>query len=99
MYQNNCKKFMLKSAVFLHLLNKYPTYQHLLDNNATFLKKWKNGAQVVVGIRNSNEKEGFIKKWGSKAFYKLFNSVSGAEIKPRESLLRLLCWSAFLWRF
>lgn len=55
-----------------------------------FLDKWRNGAQIVVGVRNSNEKEGFIKKWGSKLFYKLFNSTSGAEIVPRSTDFRLI---------
>ena len=55
-----------------------------------FIKKWKNGAQVVVGVRSSNENEGFVKKWGSKVFYQLFNSVSGAEIKPRSTDYRLI---------
>lgn len=55
-----------------------------------FVKKWKDGAQVVVGIRNSNQKEGVIKKWGSKVFYKLFNSTSGSEIIPRSTDYRLI---------
>jgi dolichol-phosphate mannosyltransferase len=55
-----------------------------------FLSRWQEGAQVVVGIRGSNEKEGFIKKYGSKLFYRLFNSASGAKIVPRSTDFRLL---------
>lgn len=57
---------------------------------ANFVTKWKSGAQVVVGVRNSNQKEGFVKKFGSKLFYKLFNSASGAEIVPRSTDFRLI---------
>ena len=55
-----------------------------------FLARWRNGAQVVIGIRNSNQEEGVIKKWGSKIFYKLFNSTSGSEIVPRSTDYRLI---------
>lgn len=55
-----------------------------------FLRKWQNGAQVVIGVRSSNQKEGFIKRLGSKIFYKLFNSTSGAEIIPRSTDFRLI---------
>jgi glycosyltransferase involved in cell wall biosynthesis len=55
-----------------------------------FIKKWKAGAQVVIGVRDSNQKEGLIKKWGSKIFYRLFNSTSGTEIVPRSTDYRLI---------
>lgn len=55
-----------------------------------FLEKWKAGAQVVVGIRSSNQKEGFVKKLGSKAFYRLFNYTSGSQIVPRSTDYRLI---------
>lgn len=60
---------------------------HLIDN---FLEKWRNGAQVVIGVRETNKSEGLIKKWGSKVFYKLFNSTSGAKIVPRSTDFRLI---------
>lgn len=55
-----------------------------------FIEKWKAGAQVVIGIRDSNQKEGLIKRWGSKAFYRIFNYTSGAEIIPRSTDYRLI---------
>ena len=55
-----------------------------------FLEKWRAGAQVVIGVRSKNEKEGFIKRWGSKTFYKLFNATSGAAIVPRSTDFRLI---------
>lgn len=55
-----------------------------------FVTKWQTGVQVVIGVRDSNQKEGVIKKWGSKIFYKLFNSTSGAEIVPRSTDFRLI---------
>lgn len=55
-----------------------------------FIAKWKAGAQVVTGIRQKNNREGLIKKWGSKLFYRLFNSVSGVEIIPGSTDYRLI---------
>lgn len=55
-----------------------------------FLAKWRAGAQVVIGVRDSNQKEGWVKKWGSSIFYALFNSISGAEMVPRSTDYRLI---------
>lgn len=55
-----------------------------------FIKKWQSGAQVVVGVRDTNHNEGFLKKFGSKVFYSLFNRTSGAEIVPRSTDFRLI---------
>jgi len=54
------------------------------------IDKWKHGAQVVVGVRLSNQQEGLIKKYGSKAFYRLFNSFSGITIVPQSTDYRLI---------
>lgn len=41
------------------------------------LKKWElSPAQVLVGIRRSNQQEGFVKKYGSRIFYRTINSLS-----------------------
>ncbi len=55
-----------------------------------FIDAWRKGAQVVVGVRSSNQKEGVVKKYGSKVFYRLFNSISGAKITPRSTDFRLI---------
>ena len=55
-----------------------------------FLQKWEEGAQVVVGVRKSSNHEGAVKKWGSKIFYKLFNSSAESEIVPGSTDFRLI---------
>jgi len=55
-----------------------------------FIDAWQEGAQVVIGVRASNAHEGFIKKWGSKAFYRMFNASSGAKLIPRSTDFRLI---------
>lgn len=64
--------------------------QHPPELITDFLSKWELGAQVVIGIRSSNQKEGFIKKVGSYLFYRLFNSVFGAKLIPRSTDFRLI---------
>lgn len=55
-----------------------------------FIEKWRAGAQVVVGVRASNSHESLIKKWGSRLFYRFFNTSSGSKIIPRSTDFRLL---------
>lgn len=64
--------------------------QHPPEILTDFIKKWKDGTQVVVGVRSSNQQEGIVKKWGSKVFYKLFNAVTESEIVPKSTDYRLI---------
>lgn len=64
--------------------------QHPPATLGEFIKKWKLGSQVVVGIRESNQKEGLVKHWGSRLFYKLFNSATDYKIVPRSTDYRLI---------
>lgn len=64
--------------------------QHPPSCIAQFIKKWQNGAQVVVGVRKSNQKEGLVKKTGSMLFYKIFNSTSQHGMVPRSTDFRLI---------
>ncbi|HSW92103.1 MAG TPA: glycosyltransferase family 2 protein [Candidatus Saccharimonadales bacterium] len=64
--------------------------QHPPELMPLFVEKWQQGAQVVVGVRNSNQREGVIKRYGSKLFYRLFNSLSESEIIPRSTDYRLI---------
>lgn len=64
--------------------------QHPPELIEQFVAKWRAGAQVVVGVRSSNQKEGFVKKYGSMLFYKLFNTASDSKIVPRSTDYRLI---------
>jgi hypothetical protein len=45
---------------------------------------------VVIGVRSANTKEGTVKRYGSKAFYKMMNTLSSGETIPRSTDFRLL---------
>lgn len=64
--------------------------QHPPELIGEFIKKWKAGAQVVIGVRKSNQKEGPTKRLGSKVFYKLFNSTNNVQIVPGSTDYRLI---------
>lgn len=49
--------------------------QHPVELIPRFLEKWRDGYDVVIGVRKSNKNEGFIKRIGSKFFYKILNGL------------------------
>ncbi|MCK5475310.1 MAG: glycosyltransferase family 2 protein [Candidatus Pacebacteria bacterium] len=55
-----------------------------------FLKKWEEGADIVIGVRNKNKSDGIIKKIGSSIFYKIINLISDTQIIPQSTDFRLL---------
>lgn len=64
--------------------------QHPIELASEFLKKWREGYQVIVGVRKSNTEEGFLKRYGSKLFYRLLNSMTNGGTIPRSTDFRLL---------
>ncbi|MCX5868448.1 MAG: glycosyltransferase family 2 protein [Proteobacteria bacterium] len=55
-----------------------------------FVKKWKEGYEVVYGVREKREKEMFFKKLTAKIFYHLFNRISELEIPVDTGDFRLI---------
>lgn len=64
--------------------------QHPVELIPEFIKKWEEGADVVVGVRNKNNGEGFVKKFGSFMFYKIMGVIGETKIVPRATDYRLL---------
>lgn len=54
-----------------------------------FVQKYKEGAQIVCGIRKDRNTDGFFKKYSALAFYKLMNML-GVNIKVNHSDYRLV---------
>lgn len=53
--------------------------QHPIEMLPNFIDKWKDGYQIVTGIRQSNQGEGVIKSLGSRLFYSLLHIVDSRE--------------------
>lgn len=64
--------------------------QHPLECIPEFVNKWENGAEIVVGIRQSNKSNNILKKFGSYSFYKIMAKISEMEIIPNTTDYRLL---------
>jgi glycosyltransferase involved in cell wall biosynthesis len=64
--------------------------QHPVELIPEFLAKWQAGSKVVVGVRTNNQKEGLVKRYGSKWFYRLFNRFTGMKLIPGSSDFRLI---------
>lgn len=55
-----------------------------------FIKKWQDGADLVVGVRTSHGQTSSIKKVGSSLFYKVINRMADVRITPHATDFRLL---------
>jgi polyisoprenyl-phosphate glycosyltransferase len=65
--------------------------QHPVELIPTFINKWRSDrTKVVVGLRTANQNEGFVKHFGSKLFYKLFNSLTRFKLVPGSTDFRLI---------
>lgn len=64
--------------------------QHPVELIPEFLAKWQAGSKVVIGVRTTNQKEGFTKRFGSKIFYRVINWLSGIKLVPGSSDYRLI---------
>lgn len=64
--------------------------QHPVESVPLFIKKWQAGAQVVTGIRKSNQKEGFVKRYGSRIFYYCFDRFTDTKRVPGSTDFRLI---------
>ena len=64
--------------------------QHPVELIPDFIKCWEGGSKVVIGLRTDNQKEGFVKRFGSKLFYKILNRFTKLKIDPRATDFRLV---------
>jgi dolichol-phosphate mannosyltransferase len=55
-----------------------------------FIAKWKEGAQIVTGVRGKFEKHGFIAKMGSKLFYWILGLLGARQTVPGSTDFRLM---------
>jgi len=55
-----------------------------------FISAWRQGADVVVGIKRYSRYEGRFKRWSSDMFYRLLGMVSHTNITPHASDYRLI---------
>jgi dolichol-phosphate mannosyltransferase len=64
--------------------------QHPVELVKTFIDLWHEGNEVIVGVRTSNSGEGFMKKYGSKLFYKILKFIGGKTVISGTTDFRLI---------
>jgi len=64
--------------------------QHPVELIPEFLRRWQAGAKVVIGVRTANQREGLIKRLGSKSFYRTINRLSRVHLVPGSTDFRLI---------
>lgn len=64
--------------------------QHPIELVSDFLNLWNEGYEVVVGVRTGNTREGFVKKYGSKLFYRVLKFIGGKEVVAGNTDFRLI---------
>jgi dolichol-phosphate mannosyltransferase len=72
-------------AVILDADGQFPL--ELIDK---FLEQWRAGADVVVGVRRSNQNEGYLKRYGSKVFNWMMSPLTGGRSVAGETDFRLI---------
>ena len=64
--------------------------QHPVELIPEFIKKWENGADVVIGVRKESKSDSAFKKTGSKLFYKILNRIAEMKVIPGSTDFRLI---------
>jgi dolichol-phosphate mannosyltransferase len=64
--------------------------QHPPELIPHFLEKWRNGAEVIIGVRKKNKHYALVKRCGSALYYALMNTMSETAMIPRETDFRLI---------
>lgn len=64
--------------------------QHPVELIPKFIERWKLGAKVVIGVRTANQREGIVKRLGSKLFYRTINWFASTHIVPKSTDFRLI---------
>ncbi|HSX04859.1 MAG TPA: glycosyltransferase family 2 protein [Candidatus Saccharimonadales bacterium] len=64
--------------------------QHPPNRLPEFVQAWEQGARVVTGVRNFYRKEGAVKKYLSKLFYRLLQRLTGTHVVMGATDFRLI---------
>ncbi|MBI2618388.1 glycosyltransferase family 2 protein [Candidatus Kaiserbacteria bacterium] len=64
--------------------------QHPPELLPEFIACWEQGAEMVIGVRDIDVHESFVKRVGSRIFYKIINVIGDIEFVPRSTDFRLI---------
>ncbi len=64
--------------------------QHPVELIPQFVAKWREGYDMVIGVRANRDEEGWARRTFARWYYKLLNSMTSVEIPPNAGDYRLL---------
>lgn len=64
--------------------------QHPVHLIPQMIEEWQNGYDIVYTVRKDKKTESFFKRYSSKAYYKLFNFLTGLNMPSGTADFRLL---------
>ncbi|CAN5889811.1 glycosyltransferase family 2 protein [soil metagenome] len=64
--------------------------QHPVELIPQFVAKWREGYDMVLGVRSKRDEEGFIRRSLSKLYYRFMKSMTEVEIPPNAGDFRLI---------
>ncbi|MDQ3364498.1 MAG: glycosyltransferase family 2 protein [Myxococcota bacterium] len=64
--------------------------QHPVDLIPAFVAKWREGYDMVLGVRSKRDEEGFLRRSASRAYYKVMRWMTSVEIPANAGDFRLI---------
>ena len=64
--------------------------QHPVELIPQFVAKWREGFDMVVGVRRRRDEERWLRRTASRAYYKLLRAMTTVEIPPNGGDYRLI---------
>ena len=64
--------------------------QHPPELIPQFVAKWREGFDMVIGVRSKRDEEGYVRRTLSRTYYKVMRFMTSVEIPPNAGDFRLL---------
>ena len=64
--------------------------QHPVELIPQFVAKWREGYDMVLGVRSKRDEEGFLRRTASRAYYRMMRMMTSVEIPPNAGDYRLI---------
>ena len=65
-------------------------FQHPLEMIPVFLNYWRNGYDMIYGVRTDRRGESWFKQKGAQAFYRIMSNSTGIDMPPHAGDFRMM---------
>ncbi|HEY1555614.1 MAG TPA: glycosyltransferase family 2 protein [Kofleriaceae bacterium] len=64
--------------------------QHPVELIPQFVAKWREGFEMVIGVRSRRDEQGWLRRTATRAYYKLLRAMTPVHIPPNAGDFRLI---------